>query len=71
MANYAYMFHQMGYNVLLPDDRGHGQSAGKYISFGWQDRRDYLGWIDKVVRINGRHTDIILLVSAWVVRPLK
>ncbi|MCG0753948.1 putative cell surface hydrolase, membrane-bound (putative) [Lactiplantibacillus plantarum] len=60
MANYAYMFHQMGYNVLLPDDRGHGQSAGKYISFGWQDRRDYLGWIDKVVRINGRHTDIIL-----------
>ncbi len=60
MANYAYMFHQMGYNVLLPDDRGHGQSAGKYISFGWQDRRDYLGWIDKVIRINGAHTEIIL-----------
>lgn len=60
MANYAYMFHQMGYNVLLPDDRGHGQSAGKYISFGWQDRRDYLGWIDKVLRINGQHTKIIL-----------
>lgn len=60
MANYAYMFHQMGYNVLLPDDRGHGQNAGKYISFGWQDRRDYLGWIDKVLRINGQHTKIIL-----------
>jgi len=60
MANYAYMFHKMGYNVLLPDDRGHGDSAGKYISFGWQDRRDYLGWIKKLLQVNGHHTDIVL-----------
>jgi len=60
MANYAYMFNQMGYNVLLPDDRGHGNSAGKYISFGWQDRRDYLDWIDKLLQVNGSRTDIVL-----------
>ncbi|MFB9768836.1 alpha/beta hydrolase [Lactiplantibacillus modestisalitolerans] len=60
MANYAYMFHQMGYNVLLPDDRGHGQSAGKYISFGWQDRRDYLEWISRVLQTNGPRTQIVL-----------
>lgn len=60
MANYAYMFSQMGYNVLLPDDRGHGQSAGKYISFGWQDRRDYLGWIDRVIKHSDPRTQIVL-----------
>lgn len=60
MANYAYMFNNMGYNVLLPDDRGHGKSAGQYISFGWQDRRDYLGWIDEVLSQNGPQSEIIL-----------
>ncbi|VDG20348.1 cell surface hydrolase, membrane-bound (putative) [Lactobacillus plantarum JDM1] [Lactiplantibacillus mudanjiangensis] len=60
MANYAYMFHNMGYNVLLPDDRGHGKSAGKYISFGWQDRRDYLEWINQVIKQNGPQTEIVL-----------
>jgi len=60
MANYAYMFHNMGYNVLLPDDRGHGQSAGKYISFGWQDRRDYLGWVDEVIDQTGTQAEIVL-----------
>jgi len=60
MANYAYMFHNMGYNVLLPDDRGHGKSAGKYISFGWQDRRDYLGWIDQVIHTVGPQSTVVL-----------
>ncbi|MFC6164174.1 alpha/beta hydrolase [Lactiplantibacillus dongliensis] len=60
MANYAYMFHNMGYNVLLPDDRGHGKSAGKYISFGWQDRRDYLGWVDQVIKTVGKSAEIVL-----------
>jgi len=50
----------MGYNVLLPDDRGHGQSAGKYISFGWQDRRDYLGWVDEVIDQTGAQAEIVL-----------
>lgn len=34
------MFHQQGYNVLLPDARAHGQSQGKYIGYGWPERYD-------------------------------
>ena len=40
MSNFAHMFYDLGFNVLLPDDRGHGESDGQYISFGWLDRLD-------------------------------
>ena len=35
---------EMGYNVLLPDNRGHGQSEGKNVTFGIKDRLDCLAW---------------------------
>ena len=31
MGEYATMFHRLGYNVLVPDARAHGQSQEKYI----------------------------------------
>ncbi|MDR2185332.1 MAG: alpha/beta hydrolase [Treponema sp.] len=46
LDDYARFFHDtLGYNVLLPDARGHGESEGKYIGFGWLERLDYLDWI--------------------------
>ncbi|HAT54046.1 MAG TPA: alpha/beta hydrolase [Lactobacillus sp.] len=60
MASYAKMFHQLGYNVLLPDDRAHGKSAGRYITFGWLDRLDYLDWINRVIEETGRDARIVL-----------
>lgn len=60
MSSYARMFHELGYNVLLPDNRAHGRSAGKYITFGWLDRLDYLNWIHTVIEQNGRNSRIIL-----------
>ncbi|WP_010622869.1 alpha/beta hydrolase [Paucilactobacillus suebicus] len=60
MANYAKMFHELGYNVLMPDDRAHGKSSGKYISFGWLDRLDYQDWINKLIDYNGKETRIVL-----------
>lgn len=41
-------FYRHGYNVLFPDDRGHGKSEGDYVGMGWDDRLDVLRWIDYV-----------------------
>ncbi|GCF95841.1 alpha/beta hydrolase [Enterococcus florum] len=49
MAQYADLYHQLGYNVLIPDARGHGKSEGDYVGFGWDERMDYLHWIDQVL----------------------
>ena len=38
-------FHSRGFNVLLPDQRAHGRSGGKYICFGVKERFDCLDWI--------------------------
>ena len=39
-----------GYNALLPDLRGCGESEGYYIGMGWPDRKDMLLWIDWIVQ---------------------
>ncbi len=48
MSPWVKLFYDLGYNILLPDARGHGESTGKYIGFGWHERHDYLEWIDKM-----------------------
>lgn len=60
MAPYAYIFHQMGYNVLTPDDRGQGQSEGNYVGYGWPDRLDYIKWMKKVLKYQGPKTEIVM-----------
>lgn len=60
MFAYAYMFHRLGYNVLLPDARGHGDSQGNYIGYGWPDRLDYVKWIKKVIATNGSNSQIVM-----------
>lgn len=58
MASYIKMFHEQGYNVLAPDDRGSGKSSGRYVTFGYPDSRDYLGWLDQVIDKNGENSQI-------------
>jgi fermentation-respiration switch protein FrsA (DUF1100 family) len=48
MTEYAYMFHQLGYNVLMPDNRAHGKSEGTLIGFGATDKRDVEAWITQL-----------------------
>ena len=48
MAPYAKMFYEMGYDVLTPDARAHGESEGDYIGMGWLERPDVLSWINSV-----------------------
>lgn len=47
-AAIASMYHDHGYNVLLLDDRAHGDSEGKYIGFGTLDRYDVRSWTEYV-----------------------
>ncbi|TYC48916.1 alpha/beta hydrolase [Weissella muntiaci] len=61
MAPYGTMFHNMGYNVLMPDDRAAGKSGGKYIGYGYLDAKDYLKWIDQVVAKNGQDSEIVVM----------
>ncbi|MBQ9382868.1 MAG: alpha/beta fold hydrolase [Ruminiclostridium sp.] len=49
MANYAAYYAERGFNVLLPDMRGHGESEGDYIGMGWLDRNDVLKWTDLII----------------------
>ncbi|MCD2256148.1 alpha/beta hydrolase [Agrilactobacillus fermenti] len=60
MAASAKLFYDDGYSVVLPDNRSHGLSAGKYINFGWLDRLDYLDWIQKVIAYMGTDVQIVL-----------
>lgn len=38
-------YHNLGFNLLLADQRSHGKSEGKYITFGIRERKDVLAWI--------------------------
>ena len=44
-AGFAPLFLARGYNVLLPDSRGHGSSGGDLVTFGVREKYDVLDWV--------------------------
>lgn len=41
MMHIGYLYHHdLGYNIMLPDLRYHGESQGNHIQMGWHDRLD-------------------------------
>lgn len=54
------MYNKMGLNVLLCDQRSHGKSEGKLITFGVKERRDVFSWIDFLLENYGHDTEIFL-----------
>ena len=44
MSGYADIFVAQGYDVLLPDSRGHGESGGRIATFGLLERDDVRRW---------------------------
>lgn len=51
---------QLEHNVLLVDERAHGKSEGRSITFGIQERQDVLSWVDYAVERFGEDTKILL-----------
>jgi len=51
---------QAGHNVLAIVQRAHGESDGRTISFGINERKDLLAWINYANKRFGTDTDIIL-----------
>ncbi len=38
-------YYSLGYNILIPDQRAHGRSQGKFITWGIKEKYDFLTWI--------------------------
>lgn len=49
-----------GYNVLLIDQRAHGNSQGRFITFGIRERRDCRSWVDWARERFGENTPMLL-----------
>lgn len=61
MLHIAYMYHHdLNFNVLLPDLRGHGKSGGDHIQMGWKDRYDVMQWMDVANELFGGDTKMIV-----------
>ena len=58
----ALFYRSLGYNVLIPYQRAHGISEGKYISFGALERSDLRLWVDKV---NSLHSDGSIIIHGF------
>ena len=59
MSSYAQEFYQRGFNVLLPDLRGHNNSEHKFVTMGWNDRFDVVDWVNSIVKENPKCKIII------------
>lgn len=53
-------YEELGYNLFIPDLRGHGNSDGDYYGFGWHDRLDILDWLDLLLSEVDSDAEIVL-----------
>lgn len=53
------LYHTLGMNILVPNQRSHGESEGKFITFGVKESEDMACWIRYHNETNG-HLQMIL-----------
>jgi len=57
----ALVLRQAGFNILVFDGRGHGNSEGRYVTYGFYERRDVesaIEWLIRVKRINSNRVGL-------------
>ena len=52
-------YHALGMNILVPHQRAHGESEGRFITFGVKESEDMRVWIDYHNRTYGKHQLIL------------
>lgn len=52
MSHYAWKYHSMGYNVILPHMVGHDSDSVRYCSMGYYDKLVIVDWINYIVNLN-------------------
>ena len=55
-----YYYDTLGYSLLLVDQRAHGQSQGKYLTFGVRERMDVISWATYMGQKLGQDAPLIL-----------
>lgn len=60
MMLYARRYAEKGFNMLMPEMRGHGESGGDWVGMGWLERRDLVCWAKWLVEDNGADIEIVL-----------
>ena len=58
-----------GFNVLLVDQRAHGKSEGKCLTFGIKERHDCLTWINMLYRRRAAAVRSRFTECPWVLPP--
>lgn len=56
-------YHLMGMNILVPDQRSHGRSEGKYITFGVKESEDFRTWLNEHNRRFGEYPVFLVGIS--------
>ena len=55
-----YYYETLGYSLLLVDQRAHGSSEGKYLTFGVRERMDVISWVTYMGQKLGPDAPLIL-----------
>ncbi len=59
-ATLALFYHELGLNVVMPYQRAHGLSEGKYLTFGIKERYDCHDWIVKINSLYGEDSPVFV-----------
>ena len=54
-----FYYEELGYNIFMPNARGHGNSGGDYYGFGWPDRLDLIDWTKLLGEKLGPNTEVV------------